>query len=274
MKLQYLGTAAAEGFPGVFCTCENCLKAWKNGGRNIRSRSQAIIDGKLLVDWPSDTFYHSVLHKVDLAEVSYCLITHSHPDHCYPDDLFYARPGFSEPPEGNDLWICGSADVYAVVGANIEQAGRYLKWKTVEPFQPFTLGIYTITALKAQHGTASPYIYSISDGKSNFLYAHDTDYFPDETWAYLRTADIRFDLVSMDCTEGASESLPYIGHMCLGTNKRCREMLLKLGAADNRTKFVLNHFSHNGLLTCYDDFAPLAEKDGFLTSYDGMIIEV
>ena len=25
MKLQYLGTAAAEGIPGLFCQCENTL---------------------------------------------------------------------------------------------------------------------------------------------------------------------------------------------------------------------------------------------------------
>ena len=27
MKLTYLGTAAAEGFPAVFCNCEHCREA-------------------------------------------------------------------------------------------------------------------------------------------------------------------------------------------------------------------------------------------------------
>ena len=48
MKLKYLGTAAAEGYPAMFCDCENCRKAFKNKGKNIRSRSQAIIDNSLL----------------------------------------------------------------------------------------------------------------------------------------------------------------------------------------------------------------------------------
>ena len=26
MKFQYLGTAAAEGIPAIFCECENCMK--------------------------------------------------------------------------------------------------------------------------------------------------------------------------------------------------------------------------------------------------------
>lgn len=43
MKITYLGTAAAEGFPAMFCNCEYCREAKKLGGKNIRTRSQAII---------------------------------------------------------------------------------------------------------------------------------------------------------------------------------------------------------------------------------------
>ena len=32
MKLKYLGTAAAEGYPAMFCNCENCKKAQKEKG--------------------------------------------------------------------------------------------------------------------------------------------------------------------------------------------------------------------------------------------------
>ena len=47
MIFQYLGTAAAEGWPGLFCDCQACEKARAKGGRNIRTRSQAIVDGGL-----------------------------------------------------------------------------------------------------------------------------------------------------------------------------------------------------------------------------------
>jgi len=40
MKFQYLGTAAAEGWPALFCNCDNCEKARKAGGKNIRIRTQ------------------------------------------------------------------------------------------------------------------------------------------------------------------------------------------------------------------------------------------
>ena len=51
MKIKYLGTAAAEGVPAIFCRCEVCRKSKAAGGRNIRTRSQSIIDDRLLLDF-------------------------------------------------------------------------------------------------------------------------------------------------------------------------------------------------------------------------------
>ena len=51
MEIQYLGTAAAEGWPAIFCNCESCKKAATKRGKNIRTRSQAIIDKKILIDY-------------------------------------------------------------------------------------------------------------------------------------------------------------------------------------------------------------------------------
>ena len=47
MKVQYLGTGAAEGVPAVFCNCEYCRglrarMAAGRAGREVRSRSQVI----------------------------------------------------------------------------------------------------------------------------------------------------------------------------------------------------------------------------------------
>ena len=32
MEIQYLGTAAAEGWPALFCDCDICHRARKEGG--------------------------------------------------------------------------------------------------------------------------------------------------------------------------------------------------------------------------------------------------
>ncbi len=39
MKLKYLGTAAAEGIPALFCNCKHCASARELSGKNIRTRS-------------------------------------------------------------------------------------------------------------------------------------------------------------------------------------------------------------------------------------------
>ena len=46
MKFQYLGTAAAEGWPDIL-PMRVLQESHKAGGRNIRTRSQAIVDDKL-----------------------------------------------------------------------------------------------------------------------------------------------------------------------------------------------------------------------------------
>ncbi|HBN84914.1 MAG TPA: hypothetical protein DDZ89_13850, partial [Clostridiales bacterium] len=77
MRFKYLGTAAAEGWPAMFCQCEACKKARKAGGKNIRTRSQAVVDDKLLIDFPADTYMHVLYQGLDLANIQHCLITHN-----------------------------------------------------------------------------------------------------------------------------------------------------------------------------------------------------
>lgn len=55
MKKQFLGIAAYEGIPAMFCNCENCRTSMEKGGKNMRSCSQAIINDDLLLDFPSES---------------------------------------------------------------------------------------------------------------------------------------------------------------------------------------------------------------------------
>ena len=76
MEIQYLGTAAAEGWPALFCNCEICKKAAIKRGKNIRTRSQAIIDKKILIDFPQDSYMHMLQYGIDMPNIQTLLITH------------------------------------------------------------------------------------------------------------------------------------------------------------------------------------------------------
>ena len=75
MKIKFLGTAAAEGIPALFCDCRVCQNARRVGGKEIKTRSQAIVDDKILIDFPADTYtnlpnYVHLVHTMMLCNVN------------------------------------------------------------------------------------------------------------------------------------------------------------------------------------------------------------
>lgn len=277
MKLQYLGTGAAEGIPGVFCDCDVCREAKRRGGRNIRTRSQALLDDRLLIDFPSETYAHYLKNDYDLPAIHACIITHSHEDHLYPVEIFARKEGFSyrktEEPlvfysgkSGYDM-LCGCINKYGVKDYQVQA-----KW--VKPFESFETEGYTVTALNASHDPkTNPYVYIVEKDGKRLLYAHDTSDFPKETWEYLEKYGKVFNLVSLDCTEG-DKPINYVGHMNLERCMAMRDRLCELSLADKNTKFVLNHFSHNGGNVLYEEFCSVAQKVNFIVAYDGLTVEV
>ena len=69
MEFTFLGTSAGEQYPGAWCKCENCEKARRLGGRNIRKNSCAWLAPDCLIDFPGDIFMqlHSINLPADLA---------------------------------------------------------------------------------------------------------------------------------------------------------------------------------------------------------------
>ena len=278
MKLKYFGTAAAEGFPSLFCECETCEKARKLGGRNIRSRSQALVDGELLIDFPPDTLYHTYFMGLDLHKIENIIITHSHEDHLYEADFAQRKEKFSYlKNETSTLNIYGSKPTIDKIFTTIELAGAsgQNRW-TLHEFEPYktrTVGKHEVTALKANHNIdLLPYIFDISSSGKRLLYGNDTGVFTEETWQYLEKSRTYYNLVSLDCTGGINKNPSSERHMNLERTCIVKERLLNMGCADKNTIFILHHFSHNGKII-YDDLVPLATENGFLVSYDGMEIE-
>ena len=276
MKLQYLGTAAAEGWPALFCKCEACEKARRLGGKDIRTRSQSIVDDRLLLDLPADTYLHVLKFGVDLPSIEHILITHSHEDHFYPLDMILKAPPYAQRSESvKAIRVYGNSVVIdmlrkTMAASGIGDVGDYIIPTEIHPFETFRAGDYEVTAYLGQHIPGENcYIYGIEHGGSRLLYAHDTGLFPEETWEHLK--GVRFDAVSLDCTCQLDATTG--GHMGLPNDITVRDRLVQIGCADKNTKFVINHFSHNGKV-CHEDLVRAAGEKGFITSYDGMSIKV
>lgn len=289
MKLLFMGTAAAEAIPAVFCRCEVCRRARETGGKEIRTRSGALIDGKLKLDFGPDSYMHMVVNNVFYSEIHSILITHSHEDHLDMDEICRQQPPEAYlPADEPPLTIYGNEAVGEKVKPFLDSRVHF---KRMIPFEPVEIEGYTVTALEAVHYlnlrdvAAEKWPVTFTDGKTygraeealfyliekdgrSILYAHDTDEFTAADMEFL--AGKKLDLVSLDCTKGIDREADYIGHMGAYTNMKTREKLIAIGAADEHTIFVANHFSHNG-------YAPIPELEaampGFIISYDGLTVE-
>lgn len=276
MKIQFLGTAAAEGIPGIFCQCAVCRDARAKGGRHIRTRSQALLDDELLIDLNNDSYLHFLRYGIDGAAIRHLLVTHNHMDHFCADELEMRIQGFSHLDEPGALEVCGSEAVGMALSKilYLDRFTHSLQFRRLTPFRTETVGSFTVTPLPAIHDPlAGPLIYLIEKAGKTLLYAHDTGYLDESVWQYLAEKKPHIHLASLDCTEADCPKMLYNAHMNLGENIRVRDRLLSLGCADESTVFVCNHFSHNGVGVAYDAFRPVAEAAGFTVSYDGMIAE-
>ncbi|MDQ6421343.1 MBL fold metallo-hydrolase [Paenibacillus sp. LHD-117] len=272
MKVHFLGTAAAEGFPNVFCRCNACLEARKLGGKNIRTRSSVIIDDIIKFDYSPDSSMQALRDGIDLGSIEHLLFTHTHCDHFIPEDLFcrveeYAH-GLEAPMKiyGNDAVITRS---YAELGI---YGGNRLAFQLVRPFRPFTFGDTVVTPLPADHDrNETCLLYYVERGGKRLFYGHDTGWFPEDTWEWLK--DKKIDLAILDCTHGFTGNNRNSGHMNIETVLEVQREWREQGVINENSQLYVTHFTHNsGML--HDDWEKAFAPAGIRVAYDGLVINV
>lgn len=276
MKITLFGTAAAEGFPAMFCECDACQRARKSGGRNLRTRSQALIDETLLIDFGPDTLSHTLYGGLNLIKVTDLLLTHCHCDHLHRSDFENRKTGYCVIQNKVPLRVFGTAPSIGLIAELCQKDSEIqnaVLLQKIAAFQPYTVGKYHVIPLRADHDPKTePVIYLISDGDKNFLYATDTGLFPQETMEFLKVWAGHIDAMAIDCTAILLKNWRR-SHMGLDTCLEQIEALTEIGVVDHTTRIVLHHFSHNGGAT-YDELVPIAAEHGLEVAYDGMKIEV
>ena len=277
MKIQYLGTAAAEGVPSIFCRCPKCEMARKQGGKNIRARTHAIIDDDLLVDFPPDAYLTSIRFNVDLSNVKHLLITHTHLDHFAPCDLKLRKVGFADNMSAPILTVYGTK----TVGEKLKERGvNTVEFVELKLLEPTAIGEYIVTALPAIHMLGSgeqPVTYLIEKNGKTLFYCLDTgldqtiNQLPASIIEYFRARNIKIDFIGLDCTYGVND-YGWGQHLSLAENEIIIKHFKQEGFITDKTILYATHFSHWNVLE-QEEFEKEGAKYGVKIAYDGLKVE-
>ncbi len=285
MKLQFLGTGAAEGAPAIFCQCAVCQELRRRGEKEYHTRAQYMIDDCLGIEFPPDAYYHALRFGLDLSAMRHLLITHSHMDHFYAHDFILRGYKYADGRE-MPLTIYGNAEVIKVFKECTRREMKEVVAKAytlveVTPFQPFSCGEkgeYQVIPLLAQHGVGeTPLLYLIEKGEKAYLHLTDTGRLPQETLDYLEKyfqgKGKKVDFVTFDCTFLRREAGEVSRHMGLEDNKAMERELLCRGVTDGHTRYAITHYSHNGA-PLLENLEAAGKEYGYIPALDGTIVEI
>ena len=269
MKIRILGTAAAEGWPAIFCGCETCKRARSAGGKNFRSRASVQIGETHKIDFPPDTYYHIIRFDLDLSKLRHLFFTHSHADHFALDQLEYIRPPFAYPDENEHLIIYGNSNVIGAIREKFAGVPMPFELVTLQPYEAVEADDLKFIPIPAVHKPDEQALnYIIQSGSSTVLYASDTGLYDQQTIDFL--TKFQFQLIIIECTQGKL-NMPSKFHMGFSGVLELRDKLAVGGSVSEETNIVITHFSHNiGML--HNELEAMAEHEGIDVAFDGLLL--
>ena len=151
---------------------------------------------------------------------------------------------------------------------------KNIELNVINEFETVKLNGYEVTALPARHMARGDAVIYIIKGDKTILYAHDTGFLYQENFDYIKEKGIYFDMVTLDCTNGAIVPITDEGgHMGFDNLNRLIKKLEEIGAIDSKTVKYFNHFSHN-VNPLQEELERVADTMNAKISYDGKEVEV
>jgi phosphoribosyl 1,2-cyclic phosphate phosphodiesterase len=283
MFLKVLGSAAAEGWPAMFCVCPACTEARRRGGKDIRHRTTYQLGDTVHIDWGPDAYSSMIALDIDYAPLRHLFITHSHDDHWCPRELAWRRAGYARIPDESWLTIYGNQQTEEAFTSEYPDSEPFrMAFRQVQPFERLELedGL-TAIPLTASHADedeiALNYLF-LWQGRGVVI-GNDTGWWVPEVWDFLQQHELH--AVVMDCTSGPLGTGPrddkksWVGthHLNCEWVVEVRDELARRGALAEGCRFVANHFSHNGGWL-HEQLEEYFVPRGILVGHDGMQIEV
>ena len=272
MRLTIFGTAAAEAWPAPFCRCAACQEARRRGGPNLRSRSGALLDDDLKIDFGPDTVMQLIRAGRDLCDLKTLLFTHQHSDHIVPSELEWSGGVFTGTPPTSPISVLGNEQVCTMILKEFPDPLR-LNLALQPPLRAFesvtTPAGDTILPLTADHVAGALVLRVTRPSGKSIFWGHDSGLYPGETLDALEAAG-PVDIATFDCTYGGAPSKNR-GHMGIDGVVQMRDELARRSVVTEKTKCVATHFSHNGGLL-HEELIEAVLPHGILVAFDGITI--
>jgi phosphoribosyl 1,2-cyclic phosphate phosphodiesterase len=289
MKITFLGTAAAELYPGVWCKCDYCTYAREKGGRNIRFNSSIHFADTCLIDFPADTPKKALEFGIDLLPVDLLLCTHSHEDHFNPQMLYWRYKAYGvENIPGEEkfdapcarftdlplLNIYGNRKIFKKmehIFHDREVADYALDFTIPEAYREYHHGNIDFIPMIATHPDSEGergLIYLVNAGGRSFLYATDSDRYIDRTRDCIKSHKV--DAVIMEATFGTRKME---GHMNLDKVRAELDFFTAHNIFKGEPRVILTHMSPHRCPP-YDKLCEMLKGSPIESAYDGMVAEL
>ena len=274
MQIKVLGSAAAEGWPALFCECDICKYAWKHKGKDVRRRTSYLLNDDVMIDYGPDVYGQSLQFDIDLSNIGAIFFTHSHDDHCDPVEFAWRRQGFSVVTK--DLHIYANQTTLNRIQQRLMN-GDWERYHIIPhltlPGVPFQYKQYKVMPILAQHAAYPElplnYIIQDEEGKTALI-GNDTGWWCDASWEHLKA--YKLDIAIIEATMGPKYKDHNRGQLGTGAAVTVRDELKRLGVIDDNTLVAVNHFSHNGL-GLHKDMEAFFNPQGIQVCYDGYVLK-
>ena len=290
MKITFLGTSAAEYYPGIWCSCEYCDYARTHGGRNIRFTSSIHFADKCLIDLPVDIVNKAMQYHIDLLPTELLLFTHSHEDHFYPQTLHWRYKHYgTEKIQGEEMYnapcarftdlpllsVYGNRKVFKKmeeIFGDRELADFAMDYCIPECYREYHSKDIDFIPMIANHNDTDGergLIYLVSAQGRTFLYATDSGAYIDRTRDCIKAHKV--DVIIMEATFGTRDIGD--GHMTLDRAKKEADFFCNNNVFRGQPKVILTHMSPHRCPP-YDRMAEILRGTCMESAWDGMILEL